>query len=1021
MSGSGEDRKPGLKPCASLKEFRDEADLRPPSWEVVRARLRPYQQDAVQTAETFLEACDPDESRSFLLTMPTGSGKSGVIAYLAQRHARGGGVLLLCPWDALATQLGSDVEERFWRHARIDSDAMVPVTRILPSNAEAVLEASEGAPAVWVMTLAALQQLTPQLSARLRSRLELVIVDEGHYEPAVTWARAVRSLARPTLIFTATPFRNDRKYFAIEPSNSFHYPVGTAIEEGWLRRPNFDVIDGETIDEFGRSLTRYIDAHMVDDDRVVVRCATQQDVRDMVTALRAAGASAIGIHQRFSQQDAAAGLLHRVPAGHHARYWVHQNKLIEGIDNGSFRALAVYAPFRNHRALVQQIGRVLRDPQRNPEARVLAPDAASLKRAWEAFVAFDEVNDVSTTPVAAIVDVARQVSGYVGGAFRSPLSPDDLAESEIRLPTAVTACLAPANVSDPFADLTALVEQSLEHRDAELVGPRFGRDQSEEFPDAHWALQLHVVARQSPLLAESAFVDSGLGFTFFAVVGRRVYVQSTVAHDLATRGYNVLPAADLRQAFDETRNRFTRVTLQNSDLSLVAERSRSQSANSLIDLSPDLGDYFKAPSTISGQARSVATAGSRSSDRVVSRYVGFTNGRVREDGRLDVSNYLRWLRMVDEQLNRGAAAAPIFDRYAEPFECEKPVARNVLIDFPGMANYVDDAGRSLVLEDVCVDVVDGAFALTLEGSSRSFPARISWTGTRYELRCDEIDTAYRRADERSATFSAEVSEKQAFRVIVTDGPKEDQPLVFYVNSGFFRPRVSLALDDRTAGVSLNQLLGTDKFTGVTSEKGGLRSGPAWEPGSLFAFICDSVAKGNLLRRQISTDAILVCDDDARETADFYLVDPTARRLTVIHAKAKDSTSPGYGASGLHDVIAQAQKHLGTIRPGAEGFNSSAVAVRWSANWNASVSGGGISRLRSTHTAEEAAAAAWAALRDPSYEREVLVVASGILSKQEFIANARKPRPQALQALYLMQAAWSAVGSIGARLRIVVNP
>lgn len=1020
MSGSGEDRSPGLNPNARLKEIRDEVGLRPSSWEVVRARLRPYQQDAVQAAETFLKASDPVESRSFLLTMPTGSGKSGVIAYLAQRHARGGGVLLLCPWDALATQLGSDVGERFWRHARIDSDAMVPVTRILPSNAEAVLEASEGAPAIWVMTLAALQQLTPQLSARLQSRLEFVIVDEGHYEPAATWARAVRSLARPTLIFTATPFRNDRKYFAIEPSNSFHYPVGAAIEEGWLRRPRFDVVDGESIDDFVRSLTSYIDAHMVDDDRVVVRCATRQDVRAMVTALRAAGKSAIGIHERFTQQDAEAGLLHRVPAEHGARYWVHQNKLIEGIDNGSFRALAVYAPFRNHRALVQQIGRVLRDPKRNPEARVLAPNAASLERAWEAFVAFDEVNDASTTPVAAIVEVARQFSGYSGGAFRSPLSPDELDESEIRLPTAVTACLAPAIESDPFADLSALVAQSLQDQDAELIGPRFGRDQSEEFPDAHWALQLHVVARQSPLLTESTFVDSGLGFTFFAVVGRRVYVQSTVAHDLATRGYNTVPAAALRQAFDETLNRFTRVTLQNSDLSLNAERSRSQSASSLISLAPDLGDYFKAPSTLSGLARSVVTTGSGSRDRVVSRYVGFANGRVREDGRLHVSDYLRWLRMVDEQLNRGATAAPFFDRYAVPVECEKPVARNVLIDFPGMANYVDDSGRVLVLEDVCVDVVDGAFTLTLEGGSRSFTARISWSGTRYELRCDGIDTTYRRADGRSATFSAEVSEEQAFRVIVTDGPKEDQPPVFYVNTGFFRPRVSLALDDRTAGVSLDQLLGTDEFTGITSEKGGLRSGPAWEPGSLFAFVCDSVAKGTLLGQQISTDAILVCDDDARETADFYLVDPTARRLTVIHAKAKDSTSPGFGASGLHDVIAQAQKHLGTIRPGAEGFDRSAVAARWSANWNASVDGG-ISRLRTTHTAEEAADAAWAALRDPSYEREVLVVASGILGKRAFIANARKRRPQALQALYLMQAAWSAVGSIGARLRIVVNP
>lgn len=45
--------------------------------------------------------------------------------------------------------------------------------------------------------------------------------------------------------------------------------------------------------------------------------------------------------------------------------WVHQHKLLEGVDGPSFRALAFYGVLGSARALVQQIGRVIRNPLRD--------------------------------------------------------------------------------------------------------------------------------------------------------------------------------------------------------------------------------------------------------------------------------------------------------------------------------------------------------------------------------------------------------------------------------------------------------------------------------------------------------------------------------------------------------------------------------------------------------------------------------------------------------------------------------
>ena len=41
-------------------------------------------------------------------------------------------------------------------------------------------------------------------------------------------------------------------------------------------------------------------------------------------------------------------------------FWLHESKLLEGVDDSSFVAIALYDGFDNARQLIQQIGRALR-------------------------------------------------------------------------------------------------------------------------------------------------------------------------------------------------------------------------------------------------------------------------------------------------------------------------------------------------------------------------------------------------------------------------------------------------------------------------------------------------------------------------------------------------------------------------------------------------------------------------------------------------------------------------------------
>src|SRR6185503_3966210 len=74
------------------------------------------------------------------------------------------------------------------------------------------------------------------------------------------------------------------------------------------------------------------------------------------------------------------------------RYWVHQFKLIEGIDDPNFKVVALFNSLRNGRAIVQQIGRVLRNPARaenDMKALVVGSGDRNIEEVWNAYMRFD--------------------------------------------------------------------------------------------------------------------------------------------------------------------------------------------------------------------------------------------------------------------------------------------------------------------------------------------------------------------------------------------------------------------------------------------------------------------------------------------------------------------------------------------------------------------------------------------------------------------------------------------------------
>src|SRR5690606_18168862 len=73
------------------------------------------------------------------------------------------------------------------------------------------------------------------LLAHIRDDFDLVIVDEGHYEPAISWSRGVREFNLPTLLLSATPYRNDYKSFRVRRRYLFNFAYRQAVAESIIR------------------------------------------------------------------------------------------------------------------------------------------------------------------------------------------------------------------------------------------------------------------------------------------------------------------------------------------------------------------------------------------------------------------------------------------------------------------------------------------------------------------------------------------------------------------------------------------------------------------------------------------------------------------------------------------------------------------------------------------------------------------------------------------------------------------
>ena len=371
-------------------------------------RLWVHQKEALMLVLAYLSS-NPvsDRKRAALVKMPTGTGKTAIVAALSRCLPNIRRVLIVTPRESLVRQMCVDLAHRFWNRfdftptneageeLEIDygplysspfihqasnltgpnaSIEFCQILQLLPRTSRNMflkIQQSESRFAA-VCTFNSLHTIFStdrDLWETIKSSVDLLIVDEGHYEPAAKWQIAIRDLSLPAVLLSATPYRNDFRAFNIDTDFVFNFPFPSATgtqqdldksesnSQPIIRTVAFEPLPGQSRSgaygkTFAQRLVDFYDSTLPrkcncpQNYKVIIRSNVFDRLISIKNHLIKLGRKAVVIHDRIplrKREAQAKSEFHSYSQvrEHDYEFWLHDSKLMEGVDDPSFVAVVV--------------------------------------------------------------------------------------------------------------------------------------------------------------------------------------------------------------------------------------------------------------------------------------------------------------------------------------------------------------------------------------------------------------------------------------------------------------------------------------------------------------------------------------------------------------------------------------------------------------------------------------------------------------------------------------------------------
>jgi len=1108
---------------SSLDRSGYDADIRAlealPVWTGTPSGLSLWgnQKEAIALGSAYLRVCQQlDRQEAALIKMPTGSGKSGVIAVLTRSLPNVRRALVLTPREGLVQQMHADIRHRFWANmgctgAEADNwsgpgvdPALIQI--LLPNETRTELicnEAHNHDRTIIVGTLQALDRIRTDrdrlrrkaIASRLEddklaelARLErildllntfdLVVVDEGHYEPAPSWSRSVRELARPTILLSATPFRNDYKLFTVRGSFAYNFPFPKAAEARIVREVQFAELaaqdggapainsstedtdqdltaaDRSAIQTFASQLLQLAPSLTIGrpkGSKIIVRAASWSALAALQPLLAGSGqADAVLVHDQVRKDENRKAHPMRFvtvkraqEAAGDATFWLHQTKLLEGIDDPTFVAVAILDDFTNDRQLIQQVGRVLRSTDAKREeaqtATVIARNAeqlARLKTSWHQYLAFEiagETSLASIIPGEAYLPekIVPAMPGqqYVDGRFRERLPvTGSLDRGDLLVPRRAAIFAIGPNFDETLAET--------ETREGILARNRFVVHPVAGLPKDVWGWTFFTVG-ESPYLSRHFVTEWQFGVTLLVRVNDHLFVFDAegVPFDAGKIGVTRLDRQILVRLFGPSsaaqKVRITKLAAASLEMADRAIRTMTTSTASFEDTFTDLLDAVLLPTNVAGYVDNTA------------RYLGLSRSKVSDASvrRVDIDEYVRWATAIDKELATVTGGNRVFDRFAQltmpdPEKAKQP--RNILLDLQPLDDFgvfiADREGqpstpKAPAVLDLCADIDNGRFQVTMV-DGRKIDCSISYNAKsgRYALVSDALNAEFGQGLSASGavmTLTERINADQAFRVLTDETDK------VYMHGKWAKAR-DIVLDGRVSALDVAIAVPALKDTFVEKGEAAWATGDdaKWQKESIFGltrkYIDLTGPAPDAYADALREFPLILLDDDGQELADFILV--SDNKVVLLHAKAlgKDEGDESASVTAIQEVGRQVAASLGFFLTSSPQIEDD----RWQRDYTANntkippPASGSIRVFRNSDGIADGdlAEKVRSALRDRRIAKEVWLVAGRLLNikvaEERALANVLSNRTR--QLIMYIDGLTTTCGRANAKLRIFAH-
>lgn len=318
------------------------------------------------------------------IVLPTGVGKT-VVAVLAPYVLEAERVLVVTPArivrDQVAYEFGK-LEQAITNRALLDT---TPLPAVLRADHRCTRETWERCRdrAVVVGTPMVLSHGNAGVEPVPRELFDLVIFDEAHHLPATTWTTLHERLKHvPTVLLTATPFRNDRQ--RLPGDLAYVYPLQRAVARGVYKPVTFvpvaPVLPGQRDEALARAAIARLRApeHRDAHSRLLVRTDTKAHAEDLVSVYANEGAQVATVLDRTSGRTVRAYLERMADPTHKNPLdgLVVVGAMTEGFDFPRLKVAAYHRPHRTLAPTLQFIGRLARQGDVGGELVAFAEDVS---------------------------------------------------------------------------------------------------------------------------------------------------------------------------------------------------------------------------------------------------------------------------------------------------------------------------------------------------------------------------------------------------------------------------------------------------------------------------------------------------------------------------------------------------------------------------------------------------------------------------------------------------------------------